>query len=342
MKKQTLCLIFGGKSEEYFVSLKSCACILRYINREKYDIFKIGITRDGGWYLYTGEEDKIESGAWESDSVIPLYASLSCGELTYFDGEEKRIKPDIVFPIIHGAYGEDGRLKGFFDSMNLKCLGCPTESGAVTANKYLTKLIARENSVPVADFHLVRRENSLYLEEVYQRAKELHYPLFVKAVNQGSSIGVYRVTSENELIPCIEKAFRYSSVVLMEKEIKGIETEIALLERNGEISFGKIGQIRHGGDFYGYGEKYASDKTELIVPAKISNDAEEKIKDYAKRIFLAAGCRGMCRADFFLTENGDVVFNEVNTVPGFTSGSMYPLLMAANGDISDLINLICL
>ena len=148
MKKRTLCLIFGGKSREYPVSLKSCACILRYIDREKYEIHKIGITRDGGWYLYNGDEDKIECGEWENYEKYPLYASLTTGELTYFNKREIRIKPDIVFPIIHGDFGEDGRLRGFFDALNIKCQGGTAESGAITVNKYLTKLIAKENGIP--------------------------------------------------------------------------------------------------------------------------------------------------------------------------------------------------
>lgn len=339
MKKQTLCLIFGGSSQEYLVSLKSCACILKHINREKYEIYKIGITKDGKWYLYKGDENKIKEDKWEEDLKIPLSASLTTGELICYDKGETRIKPDIVFPIIHGAYGEDGRLRGLFDAMGISCVGCPAEAGAITINKYVTKLIARENSVPVADFYLVNK-NDEWEKYIYKKGESLGYPLFVKAVNLGSSIGVYRVKGENELIPNMKKAFEYSDCVLMEREITGVETEIALLEKNGEIAFGKVGQIRHGGDFYSYGEKYSSCKTELIIPAKISSECENRIKEYAKRIFRATGCHGMCRADFFVTEEGDVIFNEVNTVPGFTSGSMYPLLMGENGDVSSLIDLI--
>ena len=341
MKKQTLCLIFGGNSQEYYVSLKSCACILKNINREKYVIYKIGITKNGKWYFYVGDENKIENDLWEEDEKYPVYASPNTGELLYFNNGKIKIKPDVVFPVIHGAYGEDGRLKGFFDALGIKCVGCSSESGAVTVNKYFTKLIAADIGVPVADFIIIHKKNGINKGKISKACKNLGYPVFVKTVNLGSSIGVYRAKNESELFKSIKKALELSDSVLIEREIKGTETEIALLERRGEILFGKIGQIRHNGDFYGYEEKYGSDKTELVIPAKITKECESRIRRYAKRIFVAAGCCGMCRADFFVTENGSVIFNEVNTVPGFTSGSMYPLLMAENGDVSALIDLIC-
>ena len=341
MKKRTLCLIFGGENTEYDVSLRSCACILRHINREKYDLYKIGITREGKWYLYLGDEEKIERGEWVKDSlkysvgILVNEGAVVCENGLY-------IKPDVVFPIIHGKYGEDGIIKAFFDILKVKCVGCDTEGGALCVNKYLTKLMARENGVPVADFFVVRRKSA---DENYilSNAKRIDYPLFVKASSSGSSIGVYRVKNEKSLMTCIEKALKYSDTVLIEKEIKGVETEIALLETENGLVTGKIGQIEYDGEFYDYERKYSDIKTRLVIPAKISSECEKLIREYAKAIFIATGCRGMCRADFFVTEKGEVIFNEVNTVPGFTSGSMYPLLMTdENRKIGDIIDLLCL
>jgi len=238
MKKQTLCLIFGGNSREYFVSLRSCACILKHIDREKYRILKIGITRDGKWYFYMGDENKIEEDTWEKYEKYPVYASLTTGELTYFNKETVRVRPDIVFPIIHGDYGEDGRLRGVFDAMGLKCVGCSAESGAITVNKYLTKLICKDIGVPVADFFLLRKRDLSHKESIFKKGRTLGYPLFIKAVCLGSSIGIYRVKNEDELLSKIETALGYSDSVLMEKEIKGTETEIAILSVNGEIRLG--------------------------------------------------------------------------------------------------------
>ncbi|MBQ8393726.1 MAG: D-alanine--D-alanine ligase [Clostridia bacterium] len=345
MKKQTLCLIFGGKSREYSVSLKSCGCILKHINREKFEIHKIGITEEGKWYVYCGDECLIENGEWiSSTEKYPVSLFVNTGEITYFCyGEEKRIKPDTVFPIIHGAYGEDGVLHSVFDVMGIRCLGCNNEAGALTVNKYLTKLIAKENGVPVADFFILNKSSTYTESEIYKRAEKIGYPLFVKAVSSGSSVGVYRVENRNSLTLCIEKALEISNSVLVEKSISGVETEIAILERNGEIILGKIGQIEYEGDFYDYKAKYQSSSTRLVIPAKIGEECENLIKEYAKTLFRATGCHGMCRADFFVTKEDEVIFNELNTVPGFTSGSMYPLLMTDSAcSLSDLIDIICL
>jgi len=340
MKKRTLCLIFGGENGEYDVSLRSCACILRHLNRDKYELYKIGITRDGRWYLYEGEEWKIESGEWISDPLrYDVTISINDGEILCKNG--LRIKPDVIFPIIHGKYGEDGMIKAIFDIMRVKCTGCDTESGALTVNKYLTKLIAKENGVPVADFFVLQRE-SINNDYILSRGKSMGYPLFVKAVSSGSSIGVYKVKDEKSLLTCIENAFSYSDTVLVEREIRGVETEIALLESKNGLIIGKIGQIEYEGEFYDYERKYNDGKTKLIIPAKISRECEKRIRDYAKALFYATGCKGMCRMDFFVTEKEYVIFNEVNTVPGFTSGSMFPLLMTEKDrNIGDIIDLLC-
>ena len=340
MKKRTLCLIFGGESTEYDVSLKSCACILRHLNRENYVLYKIGISKDGKWYLYEGDESKIGSGEWINDALkYNINFSVNDGAIACENGLS--IKPDIIFPIIHGKYGEDGVIKAVFDIMKIKCTGCDTESGALCVNKYLTKLIAQENGVPVADFFVVRKE---YTDKnrILKRGKEMGYPLFVKAVSSGSSIGIYKVKEEKSLMTCIEKALNYSDTVLVEREIKGVETEIALLETKNGILTGKIGQIEYEGEFYDYERKYCDNKTNLVIPAKVSERCANRIKDYAVTLFKATGCRGMCRADFFVTDKEKVIFNEVNTVPGFTSGSMFPLLMTdENRNIGDIIDLLC-
>ncbi len=340
MKKRTLCLIFGGENEEYDVSLKSCACILRNLNRGNYDLYKIGVSRDGKWYLYSGDEAKIENGEW-IDDPLKYSVSISINDGAVICENGLFIKPDIIFPILHGKYGEDGIIKSVFDIMKVRCTGCNTESGALTVNKYLTKLIARENGVPVADFFIVRKG---YTDKsrILSKGKSIGYPLFVKATSSGSSIGVFKVKEEKSLITCIEKALSYSDTVLVEREIKGKETEIALLEWENGVITGKIGQIEYEGEFYDYERKYNDGQTKLVIPAKISEDCGERIRSYAKTLFVATGCRGMCRADFFVTDKEEVIFNEVNTVPGFTSGSMFPLLMTdKDRDIGDIIDLLC-
>ena len=328
MKKRELCLIFGGNSREYDVSLMSAECVLKYIDREKYIITLLGITRDGKWYIYYGDEKKIGSKDWEKDErKYPLAFSPNTKELLYGDSFENRLRPDSVLPMVHGNFGEDGRIQGLFDIMGIDCRGVGVEGAAITFNKHIAKLIAREMSVPVADFYILRRNEDISLSYIFKAAEKLSYPLFVKADASGSSVGVYRVKSRDELLYRVNDAFAHSSVVLLEKEIKGIEVEIGIIEKNGEIHLGKIGQISHGGEFYGYIEKYKNGDSVCIIPAKIPEKCEKIIREYARRLFVGTLCRGFCRMDFFVTDDGEVIFNEINAIPGFTSGSMFPMLM---------------
>ena len=336
MKRQTLCLIFGGKSSEYEVSLRSCACILKNIRRDKYCIYKIGISRDGKWYLYLGDEYKIEKGEWVKEKeCYPLHISLTdgsivCGEL------DLSIYPDVVFPIMHGENCEDGALQGFFDILGLNYIGCKREASVLGINKYLAKLLAKENGIPIAPYFVANSHTSPDI--LLKNSKKLGFPLYVKASSCGSSVGVYHALSEEELLSSVKKALSFSKTVLIEKEIRGTETEIAVLETNGKIKLGKIGQIRHSGEFYDYEAKYKSYNTELIIPAEITDEQKTTIREYALRIFKAIGGRGLSRVDFFV-DGENVIFNEINTMPGFTSGSMYPLLMTGeNENISDLID----
>ena len=331
MKKPTLCLIFGGKSREYDISLLSVDCILRHIDREKYKICLLGITREGKWYIYKGDESKIRDGEWVREKQkYDIMLSPNTGELIYNDGENKVVFPDIVLPIVHGDYGEDGKISGLFDIMGISCKGIGADGAALTVNKYITKLIAKEISVPVADFYVLRKGDICDKEKILTYAEGLEYPLFVKASSCGSSVGVFKVKREEELFCRIEEAFKFSELVLMEKCVYGTETEIAALWKNGELHLGKIGQIKHTSDFYDYYAKYKKGDSVCVIPAKISEECEKIIRKYAKSLFFAAMCRGFCRMDFFVTEDEKVIFNEINTIPGFTLGSMFPMLMSDN------------
>ena len=340
MKRQTLCLIFGGKSSEHQVSLRSCACILKNINREKYVIHKIGITRDGKWYLYKGDESKIETGEWESArEKYPISLSLTGSELTYGRAYRRRIRPDIIFPVVHGENCEDGRLQGLFDIAGIKYVGCGTEAGVLAMNKHLTKLIAREHGIPIANYITVNSSQLDDTELLKERVEKIGYPVFVKPTSCGSSVGVYKVEGNDTLIASVRKSLRYSDTVLIEETVCGVETEVAVLRQRDEMIVGGVGQIEYSAPFYDYNTKYESDRVRYIIPAEIDDECKEKIEEYARTLFRAIGGRGMCRADFFVTSRGKIVFNEINTMPGFTSGSMYPMLMAGKrGSISGLID----
>lgn len=328
MKKREVCLIFGGKSEEYDISLLSTECILKNIDREKYIVTLLGITREGKWYIYKGSEDKIRDGGWELDeNRYPVFFCPGSGIILYGENLDRMLRPHIALPMVHGGFGEDGRIRGLLDIAGIRCAGVGVEGAAFTFNKHITKLIAKEMSVPVADFYILHRDSIPTEEEIARMGETLGYPLFVKADSSGSSVGVYRVKEEEELFLRINDAFSHSCAVLLEREIRGIEAEIGVIEKNGEICLGRIGQINHTGEFYDYDSKYKKSDSVCIIPAKISEKSEKYIKEYSKRLFYGAMCHGFCRMDFFVSEDGNVIFNEINSIPGFTSGSMFPMLM---------------
>lgn len=317
MKKPTLCVIFGGKSSEYEVSLRSAYSVLGAINSEKYNVITVGITRDGKWYIYKGERERIKNDTWQGENTTPVTLDLSRGQLIALGKSIYTKEVDVFFPVMHGEFGEDGRIQGLLDICGAKYVGCDPFASHICMDKSLTKEIARQIQIEVA------RE---YLEN-----EEITYPVFVKPCMCGSSVGVSRVESERELKGAVEIAKSYCPKILIEEAIVGCEVEVAVLERCGELIVSPVGEVRHGGIFYGYEEKYKSQGNEYIIPAKISEKTEKYLRECAKKLFLALKCRGLARFDFFVCQNERVVFNEVNTMPGFTEDSMYPMLLKKSG-----------
>ena len=317
MEKATLCVIFGGKSSEYEVSLLSSYSVLAKIDREKYDVVTVGITKGGQWYIYEGDIECIRDDTWLSGAVLPVTLDLSNGHLLVFDKCIYAVYVDVYFPIMHGEFCEDGRLQGIFDICGAKYVGCDAFASHICMDKGLTKQVARELGIKVA--------------HEYGEKEKMDYPVFVKPCMCGSSIGVSRVENEAELCEAIALARKYSREILIEEAIEGVEVEVAVLESGDELIVSPVGMVRHGGVFYGYLEKYKSLGNEYIIPAKIGENATKHLGECAKKLFLALDCKGLARFDFFACKNGEVVFNEVNTMPGFTDESMYPMLMQAAG-----------
>ncbi len=336
MKKPTLCLIFGGKSSEHEVSLRSFLNVYRELNNGSYKIINIGITKEGKWLLYKGNGDSILSGAWERKSKTPVKLDINKGALLI---GKKRVKPDIVFPILHGENYEDGKIQGLLDIAGIKYAGCDTFASSISFDKEITKIVASSLGIKTAKSTLLvtgKEENEEGLAFFLEKTP---FPLFVKPTMAGSSIGVSEARDKRELNEAIERAFRVSKRVLVEEKIIGTETEIAILEIDGKPTFSTPGQIKHEGDFYSYYEKYKNDTTELIIPAKISEETKKELTTCAKKLYYALGISGLCRMDFFVCENGDIVFNEVNTMPGFTDGSMFSMLFLAEGiSKSEILN----
>ena len=333
-----ICVIFGGQGDEYYVSLHSASCVLRELEKNGCDLIKIGITKDGKWYKTDASYDEIERNLWQKN-VEKLYIDLE--NKCFTDEEKNRIRPSKIFTVMHGGFAENGTLQGLFDLLELEYVGSPRLSSALGYNKYLSKLIAKENGVPICDYALLRRSDLNDEDKILDRARTLGYPLFVKPSESGSSFGITRVENGNNLMDAVRLAFEFSSSVLLEKAIVGKECEIAVLERNGEIILSEVGALSYRSTFYDYETKYNDESVEYEIPAKIDTGCKNLIKKYARDIFLALECRTLARIDFFVTCDGSVIFNEINTIPGFTKSSMYPMLFFDRGlSFSHLTDLI--
>ena len=346
MSKTKLCVLFGGRSSEYEVSLSSAYSVLTNIDKNILDSVPVGITKGGKWYLFEGDLDKIKNGTWceNEEKLSRVVFDPAPGEANFIvlrpDGEIERIKADVVFPVLHGANGEDGTIQGMLELAEVPFVGADHTSSGVCMDKAFTKIIAEKCGVRQARAVILTKfdaeaERAAAKEEI----KTLGYPVFVKPSRAGSSVGVSKVKSETELDAAIEKAFGEDSKILVEEFIKGREIEVAVMESGGKYSASVPGEIDPGCEFYDYDTKYISDVASYYIPARLSVEETEKVRDTAVKIFKALDCRGLSRVDFFATDEGDIVFNEINTIPGFTPISMYPKLFMEGGmTYSDVIS----
>ena len=322
MKKPTLCVIFGGKSSEHEVSLASAYGIISHIDLKKYDLVCLGITKKGKWYIFEGEHKKIKDGTWEGDRVLPVTIDLSSGHLLVLGKEAYEIRVDLFFPVLHGEQGEDGRIQGLFDIAGVKYVGCGAFSSHICMDKSLAKKIAEGVGISVARGKTVSQvcENT-----------EFTYPVFVKPTMCGSSVGVSRVENEAELGGAVREALKHCHQAIIEECIFGDEVEVGILENGKELIASSVGMVKHSGKFYDYEAKYKCESNEYLIPAPFENCVLERVREYARTLFLCFGCQGLSRFDFFIKKDGGVVFNEVNTMPGFTEKSLFPRLFEPLG-----------
>ncbi|MCQ2431199.1 MAG: D-alanine--D-alanine ligase [Clostridia bacterium] len=334
MKKSVLC-IFGGKSTEYEVSLRSVCTVLEAIDREKYDVTVLGITKDGAWYRFDGPADEIRANTWFTDAAHIRRAMLSpnAGEgILYVEkqnmpGSFETVKVDVVIPVVHGSYAEDGNLQGLLSMSGIPYVGPHCAASAVGMDKAFTKLILNNYGIPQAKCAvLTRKEITDTLAEAVEKAEAVDiYPLFVKPANAGSSVGVSKAVDRAALEKALINAAKYDKKVLVEECIIGREVECAVLG-NDDPTPSIPGEIASGADFYDYDAKYITDTSSDYIPARVSETTLEKVRAYAKTIYIALGCQGLSRVDFFVRADESIIFNEINTLPGFTSISMYPKL----------------
>ncbi len=343
MKKINFCCIFGGQSSEHEVSLCSAYGVISNTDKEKYNLYTIGITKDGQWFLYTGDKENIKSGQWENDLSNKFSAFLTPDSTLCVIKPEKNeyIKIDVLFPVVHGAYCEDGRLQGLLDMYGVKYVGPGCAASAVCMDKAFTKQILTSHGIPQANAVVITKDDLSddlsFLPENIGRV--MGYPVFVKPANAGSSVGVSKVASEEQLIPALEKALKEDSKALIEEFIDGREVEIAVMGNGRNILTSSTGEIDPGAEFYDYETKYKTDTASYHIPARISKEQTEELTGYAKTIYTVLSCKGLSRIDFFVCDDGRIIFNEINTLPGFTPISMFPKLFGHIGiSYSELID----
>ncbi len=336
MNKIKLCVLFGGRSSEYEVSLASAYCVLTNASPARYEILPVGITKEGGWYLYTGDFEKIRDGSWceNTDTLPRVTVDLTSGAHALLicppDGTPTAEAIDVVFPVLHGAYGEDGTVQGMLALAGIPFVGCGCASSSVCMDKSLTKLSVAETGIRQANYVLVR-EGDTEDDCIREAETGLHYPMFVKPARAGSSVGISKAKNRSELKRALAVAFREDEKVLIENTVVGREIEVAVLEEHGAYTVSDCAEIDAGAEFYDYDAKYVSDTSTFYIPARLGEKTRETVRLCAERIFKALDCRTLARVDFFVEEDGTVVFNEINTIPGFTEISMYPKLMMAEG-----------
>ena len=337
MKKLSVCILFGGISPEYEVSLRSAESVLNNIDHEKYNVFPVGITRDGDWLLFGGKDyAELPAGTWTENpknlraAISPIHGQ---GLLRFEKDCVVRERIDVVFPVMHGANCEDGAVQGLLQLAGIPYVGPHIAASAVSMDKTLTKLVVDHAGVPQAAWHLVRsNELTHQMDHVVEvLEKKFTYPMFVKPAGTGSSVGVSKAANRNALCAALTAAAEFDAKILVEEFIDGREIEVAVMG-NDNPAASVCGEIDSGAEFYDYEAKYVTDTSTAYIPARISEEVEEQVRELAVKVYSAIGCQGLSRVDFFVTRKDNrIVFNEINTLPGFTSISMYPKLFAASG-----------
>ncbi len=331
MDKRTIAVIFGGCSPEYPVSLESSHSVITNMDSEKYDLILLGITKGGEWYRFYGDASALEDDTWRDGKCVPAIISpdREVHGIVEFDREGVRTtRIDAAFPVMHGKNGEDGTIQGLCEMAGIPVVGCGTLSSAICMDKDRAHKLAALAGVDVpASIVLTERPKE---DDIEGRVAALGYPVFVKPVRAGSSFGITKVSSPMALMDAIDFAFQFDREVIIEEAISGFEVGCAVMG-NDKLTIGRVDEIEIYGDIFDYEEKYTLKTAKIHMPARISEETEKRIQSAAAKIYHALGCKVMARVDMFLTPDGHIVFNEVNTIPGFTPHSRFPNMMKGIG-----------
>ena len=329
---------FGGCSSEYTVSLQSAHGILSHLDQTRYTPLMVGITRQGRWLYYTGPLEAIQADRWQEGHCVPCTLSLDRGNrrLLLLDGSGTALPFHGAFPVLHGKNGEDGTLQGLLELAGVPVIGCGALSSALCMDKDRAHKLAALAGVPAPRGRVFRR--GAEPEAIRRAAEDLCYPLFVKPVRAGSSFGITRVTAPAELPRAVEEAFANDREILLEAAVDGFEVGCAVLGTQ-ELTVGQVDEIELSQGFFNFEEKYTLKTSAIHCPARIPPETAERIRQAAQTVYRALDCKGFARVDLFLTPTGEILFNEVNTIPGFTAHSRYPNMMKEIGlDFSTLVS----
>lgn len=344
MDKKTILVIFGGRSSEHDVSCMSAANVASLIDRNKYDIYLVGITKEGRWILADNIKE-ITDRTWPMGNVTAmLSADATKHELLLFETTyTKIVHIDVIFPVLHGLYGEDGTIQGLFELSGIPYVGCNVLSSAVSMDKATTKVLVDSIPVRQAKSLLFYRSELTEMESALNRVEDkFFYPVFVKPSAAGSSQGVSKAANREELSDALLLASKHDGKILVEEAIVGRELECAVFGTHEKLIVSPVGEIRSAGEYYDFDSKYNSEDSVTDTNPDLPENIRKEIRDDAAAIFRKCDCFGLARVDFFYDKDG-VVFNEINTLPGFTDISMYPMLFEAMGIpkkqlVEDLIN----
>ena len=339
-----LCVSFGGKSSEHEVSCKSAYNILKNLNKEKYEIIKFGITKTGATWLYRGDDESLLDGSWEHHDCYPCVIShcpKTEGLLLLTDGKAEKIKVDVFFPVLHGKNGEDGTIQGVFELAQIPYVGNGVTGSALCMDKIFTKNILECAGIPVTPGFYITKKEAEEIDKINEKIiASFNYPVVVKPSNAGSSVGVSLVETEEELKDALKVAVAEDRRILIEKKMNIRELECAVLGSHESASASVLGEVITTEKMYDYNTKYENAETRTQIPAEIEEEISDKIRELAVKAFLACDCTGLARVDFFVDKvTKEIYLNEINTLPGFTNISMYPMLWGATGiEYSDLLD----
>ncbi len=338
--KKSIAVIFGGHSSEYSISLQSAFSVLEHLDPRKYHVIPVGITRQGDWYRYNGEYSKIPEDTWmlDRDKLVRVTVSSSRsvhGLIEMRNVGNSVVHLDLAFPVLHGKNGEDGTVQGLFELAGIPIVGCGTLASALCMDKDRAHRLVQAAGIRVPKFVTICRPTR---NDLLNGVADLTLPVFVKPVKAGSSFGITKVFRMEDLSAAVELAFRHDDTVIIEENIDGFEVGCAILGIDDLIA-GRVDEIELSHGFFDYTEKYTLESSKIHMPARIDPECERRIQETAKVIFRALGCSGFARVDMFLRPDGEIVFNEVNTIPGFTPHSRYPNMLKGIGiDFAEMLD----